>query len=151
MIPDGLQYQSIETIVSRVKSLGMNVIRLTYAIEVRCRLLLDRNMLTILLQMIDDIIDNNPNSTLKNSFINALGTTNGTSVVKNILEKNPQFTEETTRIEVFDAVAAECLKQQMYQSAFCRPSQVYSYMMLTRVQLCTSRQPNEQRCLVLQR
>lgn len=34
MIPEGLQYQSIETIVSRVKSLGMNVIRLTYAIEV---------------------------------------------------------------------------------------------------------------------
>lgn len=35
MIPEGLQYQSIETIVSRVKSLGMNVIRLTYAIEVQ--------------------------------------------------------------------------------------------------------------------
>lgn len=35
MVPEGLQYQSIETIVSRVKSLGMNVIRLTYAIEVR--------------------------------------------------------------------------------------------------------------------
>lgn len=64
--------------------------------------------------MIDDIIDKNPNSTLKNSFVNALGTANGTSVVQNILENNPQFTEETTRIEVFDAVAAECLKQQMY-------------------------------------
>lgn len=34
MVPEGLQYQSIETIVSRVKGLGMNVIRLTYAIEV---------------------------------------------------------------------------------------------------------------------
>lgn len=66
-------------------------------------------------QMIDDIIDNNPNSTLRNSFINALGVTNGTSVVQSILKNNPQFTEETTRIEVFDAVAAECLKQQMYE------------------------------------
>jgi hypothetical protein len=41
MIPEGLQYQSIESIVSKIKSLGMNVIRLTYAIE-----------------MIDDILDN---------------------------------------------------------------------------------------------
>ena len=65
--------------------------------------------------MIDDIIDENPNSMLKNSFVNALGSANGTSVVQNILKNNPQFTENTTRIEVFDAVAAECMKQQMYE------------------------------------
>jgi hypothetical protein len=34
MIPEGLQYQSIKNIVKRVKDLDMNVIRLTYAIEV---------------------------------------------------------------------------------------------------------------------
>lgn len=67
--------------------------------------------------MIDDIIDNNPNSALKNSFVNALGIANGTTVVQDILKNNPQFTEETKRIEVFDAVAAECLKQQMYGSS----------------------------------
>lgn len=33
MVPEGLQYQSVETIVSKIKSLGMNSIRLTYATE----------------------------------------------------------------------------------------------------------------------
>src|ERR1044071_2493085 len=33
MIPEGLQYQSIETIVARIKSVGMNAIRLTFAIQ----------------------------------------------------------------------------------------------------------------------
>lgn len=32
-LPEGLQYQSINTIVSKIKSLGMNVVRLTFATE----------------------------------------------------------------------------------------------------------------------
>lgn len=115
MLPEGLQYQvrkgtmpflahetnitsqSVESIVSKVKSLGMNVIRLTYAIE-----------------MIDDIYDDSPNQSLQATLANGLGSENGSTVLQQILANNPQFTESTTRLEVFDAVAAECATQQIY-------------------------------------
>ncbi|ESZ94649.1 hypothetical protein SBOR_4958 [Sclerotinia borealis F-4128] len=98
MIPEGLQYQSIASIVTKIKSLGMNVIRLTYAI-----------------QMIDDYYANGQvDVPILTSFTNALGTTNGTAVVNKIIKNNPTFTSKTTRMQVFDAIAAECLKQQIY-------------------------------------
>ncbi|KAI1499096.1 glycoside hydrolase superfamily [Biscogniauxia marginata] len=98
MIPEGLQYQSIESVVSKIKSLGMNAIRLTYAIE-----------------LIDDIYANNgQDTTVKASFINALGETNGTRVYNEFIAKNPSFGDTTTRLQVFDAVAAECAKQQIH-------------------------------------
>ncbi|KAI4729504.1 putative endoglucanase E1 [Aureobasidium sp. EXF-10728] len=96
MIPEGLQYQSISTIMSQIKDLGMNVIRLTYAIE-----------------MIDDIYENK-DSSLKTAFIQALGETNGTKVLNQVLLNNPSFTENTTRLEVFDAIAAEANTEQIY-------------------------------------
>lgn len=82
MIPEGLQYASIASIVGKIKSLGMNVIRLTYAIE-----------------MIDDIYAGGDN-TIKTSFINALGTTNGTKVFNEVVKHNPQFSAWTTRLQV---------------------------------------------------
>ncbi|KAI1456118.1 glycoside hydrolase family 5 protein [Annulohypoxylon moriforme] len=98
MIPDGLQYQSIETIVSKIKSAGMNAIRLTYAI-----------------QMIDEIYANDgKDTTVKASFTSALGSTNGPKVYAQFLAKNPSFDDNTTRLQVFDAVAAECLKQNIF-------------------------------------
>ncbi|OCL09186.1 glycoside hydrolase family 5 protein [Glonium stellatum] len=97
MIPEGLQYQSIATIVSKIKSLGMNVIRLTFAIE-----------------MIDDILDNGGDVLLKNAFTKVLGTTNGATVYNAVLKYNPQFNSTTTRLQVFDAIAAECFNQQIY-------------------------------------
>ncbi|KAL2139873.1 hypothetical protein VTI28DRAFT_4531 [Corynascus sepedonium] len=98
MIPEGLQYQSIETIVEKVKSIGMNAIRLTFAI-----------------QMIDEIYDNDGKDiTIEQALAQALGQTNGIKVLNQVLEKNPQFTASTTRLEVFDAVAAELNKQQIY-------------------------------------
>ncbi|RAL13423.1 cellulase family protein [Aspergillus homomorphus CBS 101889] len=97
MLPEGLQYQSIEYIVSKIKSLGMNVIRLTFAIE-----------------MIDDIYEKGADVPIKTSLINALGETNGTAVYKKIVSHNPQFNEKTTRLQVYDAVANECYKQGIY-------------------------------------
>ena len=83
MVPEGLQYQSIETIVSDIKSLGMNVIRLTYAIE-----------------MIDQIYDNGGSDIdLQTAFTDGLGDT-GSSVLSSVLANNPQFTASTTRLEV---------------------------------------------------
>lgn len=97
MLPEGLQFQSISTIVSSIKSLGMNVIRLTYAIE-----------------MIDDILDHGGDVDIKTSFVRALGEANGTTVYEMVVEKNPRFHGKTTRLDVFDAVAEECAKQQIY-------------------------------------
>ena len=91
MIPEGLQYQSIETIVTKVKSLGMNTIRLTYAI-----------------QMIDEIYTNSGKDiTLQKAFVQALGQTNGTRVLNQMLAKNPNFNTSTTRLEVCSG-SAQC-------------------------------------------
>lgn len=97
MLPEGLQYNSIANIVGFVKSLGMNVVRLTYAIE-----------------MIDDYYTNSPNQTLQNTLNHALGSTNGPKVLQQILKNNPSFTSQTTRLQVFDAAAAELAKQQIW-------------------------------------
>ena len=94
MIPEGLQHASIQDIVSWFPKFGLNSVRLTFAIE-----------------MIDDYLNNSPNQTLERSFINSLGEANGTIVLDQILEKNAEFTKDTTRLEVWDAVAKELSKQ----------------------------------------
>lgn len=90
MIPEGLQHASITEIVSWIPKLGLNSVRMTFAIE-----------------MIDDIYGNNTNQTLEMSVLNALGQDNGTLVLEQILEHHPEFTGQTTRLEVWDAVANE--------------------------------------------
>lgn len=84
MVPEGLQYQSIETIVSRIQSLGMNSIRLTYATE-----------------LIDQIYENNMTDIpIMTAFTDALGTDNGTSIFNKVLANNPAFNSNTTRLQV---------------------------------------------------
>ncbi|KAI2622055.1 glycoside hydrolase superfamily [Xylaria nigripes] len=98
MIPEGLQYQSIETIVSKVKSLGMNAIRLTYAIE-----------------MIDQYYNNGQQDvTMQKAFVDALGQDDGMKIFEQVVAENPSFGSETTRLQVFDAIAEECAKQEIY-------------------------------------
>lgn len=94
MIPEGLQHASIADIVSWIPKFGLNSVRMTYATE-----------------MIDDIYSNNPNQTLEKSVINALGQDNGTLVLEQILEHNSQFTNQSTRLEIWDAVAKELADQ----------------------------------------
>lgn len=84
MIPEGLQYASIADTVTKIKSLGMNVIRLTYAIE-----------------MIDDYYSNGRKDVrVKDGLIKALGRTNGTKVFAQIMAKNPRLGTEVTRMQV---------------------------------------------------
>lgn len=85
MIPEGLQYTSISKIVSDIKSLGMNAIRLTFAIE-----------------MIDDILDNGGDFKLSAAFNKALGTANGSIAYQKVLKNNPGFSASTTRLQVRD-------------------------------------------------
>jgi hypothetical protein len=83
MIPEGLQYASIESIVTGIKSLGMNAIRLTFAIE-----------------MIDDILDEGGDVTLSAAFTRALGSADGTIIYNKVLKNNPQFNSSTSRLQV---------------------------------------------------
>lgn len=84
MIPEGLQHQSILAIVSRIKSLGMNAIRLTYAIE-----------------MIDQIYENGDKDvTIESALVNALGQENGTDILGMIIKNNPSLSSTTTRLQV---------------------------------------------------
>lgn len=83
MLPEGLQYQSIKSIVDKVSETGFNVVRLTFAIE-----------------MVDDILDNGGDVTLNDTLIRALGQENGTVILGQILANNPQFTPQTTRLQV---------------------------------------------------
>jgi len=84
MLPEGLQYQSIQSIVSKLKDLGMNVIRLTWSIE-----------------LVDQIYENGGKDvTLKSAFTSALGQDNGTAIFNKVIKNNPQFSETTTRLQV---------------------------------------------------
>ncbi|KAH6666258.1 glycoside hydrolase superfamily [Halenospora varia] len=90
MVPEGLQYASIASIVAKVKSMGLNSVRLTFAIE-----------------MIDQILDNGGDVSISDSFRKALGNDKGDAVVAKILKNNPNLKSTTKRLEVFDAVAKE--------------------------------------------
>jgi hypothetical protein len=83
MIPEGLQYQSITSIVSKIKSLRMNHVRLTFAIE-----------------MVDDIKDNGGDVTVQKAFTKALGAANGAKVYQQVIKNNPSFNDSTTRLQV---------------------------------------------------
>jgi hypothetical protein len=82
MIPEGLQYQSIASIVSKIKSLKMNHVRLTFAIE-----------------LIDDIKDRGGDVTIQKAFQKALGS-KGDAVYQSVVKNNPQFGASTTRLQV---------------------------------------------------
>lgn len=84
MVPEGLQYSSIEDVVSKIKAFGLNSVRLTFATE-----------------MLDDILDNGGDKTLEEAFNTALGTENGTVALEDVLRNNPQFNSATTRLEVW--------------------------------------------------
>jgi len=88
MLPEGLGYQSIANIVQKISQTGFNAVRLTFAIE-----------------MVDDILDNGGDVTLSNTLSIALGEANGAAMLGKILSNNPQFTANTTRLQVFYVIS----------------------------------------------
>lgn len=64
--------------------------------------------------MVDDIIDLGGDVEIKKSFQTVLGLDNGTRVFDAVMKNNPSFAPDITRLQVFDAIAAECEKQQIY-------------------------------------
>lgn len=102
-LPEGLQYQSISTIVSQIKSSGFNVIRLTFAIE-----------------MIDQIYENNGEDVpISTTLINALGSQNGTIIFNKILANNPSFNENTTHLQVRASFGTKADQDQSIDGLRC--------------------------------
>lgn len=97
MIPEGLQYSSVADIVAKIKSLNYNSVRMGWAVE-----------------MIDDILDNGGDVSIKDTMTKVLGPDLAPDIVDQILQHNPEFTEATTRLEVWDAVAAELAKNKLH-------------------------------------
>lgn len=97
MIPEGLQYSSIADIVAKIKSLDYNSVRMGWATE-----------------MVDDILDNGGDVSIKDTMFKALGPELAPSTISQILDHNPNFTKNTTRLEVWDAVATELHKQKLH-------------------------------------
>lgn len=81
MIPEGLQYQSVQQIVGTIKGLGLNVIRLTYSTE-----------------MVDELLGGK--SDVKAGLVRALGEKNGSNVFRKVMERNP-WVSGMTRLQVF--------------------------------------------------
>ncbi|EUC30258.1 glycoside hydrolase family 5 protein [Bipolaris victoriae FI3] len=89
MIPEGLEWASADEILSDIAGVGFNYIRMGYAIE-----------------MIDQVYDRNGEDVpLEVGLINALGYVNGTKVTKEIIAKNPGWTAQTTRFEIWSDIA----------------------------------------------
>ncbi|KAL4885459.1 glycoside hydrolase [Aspergillus karnatakaensis] len=97
MIPEGLQYSSIVDIVTKIKSLDFNSVRMGWATE-----------------MVDDILDNGGDVAIKDTMHKVLGPELAPEIVAQILKHNPEFTENTTRLQVWDGIAAELHRQELH-------------------------------------
>lgn len=98
MVPEGVEWTSVEGILDLVKSVGFNFIRLTYAIE-----------------MVDQIYERNGSDVpLEVAMITALGYENGTKVTNEIVAKNEGFSKDTGRFEVWDRIAEAALERGIY-------------------------------------
>ncbi|KAF9869951.1 endo-beta-1 [Colletotrichum karsti] len=97
MLPEGLQYQSVSNIVTKIAEIGFNSVRLTFASE-----------------MVDDIVERGGDVSLKVTLEKALGSENGTKVMKQIMKNNPSFNESTKRLDIWNAVAGELAKQDLF-------------------------------------
>jgi endoglucanase len=100
MIPEGLEWASAEEILGDIASVGFNYIRMGYAIE-----------------MIDQVYDRNGvDVPLEVALINALGYINGTKVTNEIIAKNPKWTAQTTRFEIWSDVTSIAAQKGIFIS-----------------------------------
>lgn len=92
MLPEGLEYTSLRSIIERMASLGFNFVRHGYAIQMIDELYPTTSADDETAQAGDDV-------TIKDALIAGLGEKNGTSVLARILENQKEFkwTENTTR------------------------------------------------------
>jgi endoglucanase len=65
--------------------------------------------------MVDQIYDREGlDVPLEVSMINALGYVNGTKVTREIVEKNPSWTKDTTRFEIWNDITTAAAKKNIF-------------------------------------
>ncbi|KXJ88434.1 glycoside hydrolase superfamily [Microdochium bolleyi] len=98
MIPEGLEWASVDDILDQVASVGWNYLRMGYAI-----------------QMIDEVyLRDGVDVPLEVAMIQALGYVNGTKVTKEVIAKNPGWTKQTTRFEIWSDIATAAEKRGIF-------------------------------------
>ncbi|KAI5854072.1 glycoside hydrolase family 5 protein [Durotheca rogersii] len=98
MIPEGLEWKSAEAIVDDIVSVGFNYIRMGYAI-----------------QMVDEIYERGGEDVpLEVAMIVALGYENGTRVTDEIVARNPGWTRQTTRFEIWSDITRIAATRGVY-------------------------------------
>lgn len=98
MLPEGLEWASVDDILDDVASVGFNFLRMGYAIE-----------------MVDQIYDRDGQDVpLEVAMIQALGYVNGTKVTNEIISKNPSWTRETTRFEIWSDIANAAAEKGLF-------------------------------------
>lgn len=67
------------------------------------------------IEMVDQIYERDGlDVPLEVGMINALGYTNGTKVTKEIVEKNPSWTKDTTRFEIWDDITKAAAAKNIF-------------------------------------
>lgn len=98
MLPEGIEWQSADTILDFIEDAGFNFIRMGYATE-----------------MIDDLYDRGGKDVpICESLTSSLGNDNGTSICHRISENNGEWNENTTRFEVWDDIIEKANSRQIY-------------------------------------
>lgn len=98
MVPEGLEWASVEEILDGVQSVGFNFVRLTYAVEA-----------------VDQVFARGGDDVpLEVAMISALGYENGTRVTREILVRNPWWTKDTGRFEIWDEIARAAADRGIY-------------------------------------
>lgn len=98
MVPEGLEWASVDEILEDVVSVGFNFLRMGYAIE-----------------MVDQIYDRGGlDVPLEVAMIQALGYVNGTKVTNEIISKNPSWTRETTRFEIWSDIVSAAAEKGVF-------------------------------------
>ena len=98
MIPEGLEWSSVDDILDLVKSVGFNFIRLTYAIEA-----------------VDQIYERDGQDVpIEVALISGLGYANGTKVTNEMIAKNAGWTKDTKRFEIWDTIAQKAAEREIY-------------------------------------
>lgn len=88
MLPEGIEWRSVDDILDFVTQVGFNFIRMGYATE-----------------MVNDVYERNGSDvSLHESLVDALGEENGTSICRRISEKNSLWNENTTRFQVWSDI-----------------------------------------------
>lgn len=98
MIPEGLEWASVDEILDHVAEVGWNWLRMGYAIE-----------------MVDEIyLRDGADVPLEVAMIQALGYVNGTKVTNEVIAKNPSWTRQTGRFEIWSDIAKAAEKRGIF-------------------------------------